>query len=148
MTTAIRPAHAAPSAPRSVAAVAGALVANAVAAAVVDQLMIQLGVFPPWGQITHEPLPYAIAVVYRTVIGVGSGYLAARWAPRAPRRHALWLGVVGTALGLVGLAAALARDFGPVWYPALLVLLAVPSTWLGGALHARVGRNRLVRSAA
>jgi hypothetical protein len=137
--TTIRPTAAATTstARRSVGAVAAALVATALAAAAADQILQWLGVFPPWGEITYEPAPYALAVTYRALFGVGGGWLAARWAPRAPRRHALWLGVVGTAIGLVGVAAALTRDLGPVWYPVLLLLLALPTAWLGGTLHTR-----------
>jgi hypothetical protein len=122
---------------RSIGAVAGALVASVIATGIVDQILHSLGVFPPWGQITYEPVPYALAVAYRTLFGVGAGYLAARWAPRAPLRHALWLGAVGTALSLVGVVAALTHDLGPVWYPVLLLVLALPAAWLGGRLHTR-----------
>jgi hypothetical protein len=106
----------------------------AIATGIADQILHWLGVFPPWGQITYEPLPYVIAIVYRGLLGVAGAYFAATWAPRAPMRHALALGFVGVILGLGGVMAALVRDFGPVWYPVSLVVLTLPAAWAGGAM--------------
>ena len=137
MSATIRPTAVPSSAvrPRSVAAVAGALVLNALVAAACDQLFVALGVYPPWGQITYAAAPYLIALAYRFPLGVGAAYLAARWAPSARRRHAMWLGVVGTMISAAGLAAALTHDVGPAWYPTALLLGTLPCAWLGGRLH-------------
>ena len=49
-------------------------------------------------------------------------------------------------LGFIGLLAAIAGtaatwnkgpEFGPKWYPIALVVLAIPSVWLGGKLAQR-----------
>jgi hypothetical protein len=45
------------------------------------------------------------------------------------------LGYVGTALGLVGLAATWNLGLGPKWYPVALVVLAIPQCWAGGRLY-------------
>ncbi len=140
MTATVRPVAARPAtALRSAAAVLVALVANALASAAVDQVLVWLGVFPLWGQITHEPLPYALALTYRTLFGVASAWLAAalgaRWAPTATTRPALWLGAVGSVLSVAGLVAALTRDLGPIWYPALLLAITMPAALLGERLH-------------
>jgi hypothetical protein len=115
--------------------VAAAFVLMAVITGLADQLLHTLGIFPPWGQVTYRPVPYLIAVAYRVLLGIGGGYLAARWAPHSPRRHAMWLGLVGTALCFVAVVVALTRDVGPVWYPVLLLVFALPAAWLGGALY-------------
>ena len=140
MTTTIQPTRSAsfrsPTL-RSVRAVVAALLANVILTGLVDQILHALGVFPPWGQITYEPVPYALAIAYRTVFGVASGYIAARLAPRAPMRHAIALGVVGLVLCTAGVVAALVSDLGPVWYPVLLLAIAYPAAWIGGKFYER-----------
>ncbi len=119
---------------RSVGAVLAGLLANVILAAFVDQILHWLGVFPPWGQITYEPVPYVLAVTYRAVFGVAGGYITARLAARAPMRHALALGVVGLVLCLAGVVASVVSDLGPVWYAAVLFVIAMPTTLVGGKI--------------
>lgn len=61
-----------------------------------------------------------LALAYRSVYGVVGSYIAARFAPHAPMRHALALGAVGLVLSVAGAIAM--WDFGPNWYPVALVL--------------------------
>jgi hypothetical protein len=81
---------------------------------------------------------FLLALAYRSVWTVLGGYVAAKFAPRAPVRHAFILGVIGFVLALGGVAASLGDPtMGPIWYPVALVVLAVPCSWLGGVLAAR-----------
>ena len=50
-------------------------------------------------------------------------------------RHALSLGWVGVALGLVGLVAKWNLGLGPRWYPVALAVLALPQCWAGGKIQ-------------
>ncbi len=100
-----------------------------------DQLFHMLEVYPAWGAPMHEPSLNLLALSYRIVYAVVGGYIAARFAPRDPMKHALVLGVIGVALSLVGVVATLPLNLGPSWYPISLVLISVPASWLGGALH-------------
>jgi len=102
-----------------------------------DQLLHSLDVYPPWGQPMHEPVLNLLALAYRCVYGVLGSYLAARFAPRNPMRHALALGVVGTVLSLAGAIATIPMDLGPAWYPIALVVTALPCAWLGGVVQRR-----------
>src|SRR5512133_3555500 len=89
MTTTIRPTQSAAlsrTTLRSVGVVTAAFLIMAIATGIVDHILHWLGVFPPWGQITYEPLPYVFAIVYRALFGVAGAYFAATWAPRAPLR--------------------------------------------------------------
>ena len=139
MTTTMEPTraatHSSHSKRRSVGAVLAGLLANVILAGIADQILHWLGVFPPWGQITYEPVPYALAVTYRAVFGVAGGYITARLAARAPMRHAFALGVVGLVFCLAGVVASVVSDLGPVWYPVLLFVIAMPSAWLGGKIY-------------
>jgi hypothetical protein len=73
------------------------------------------------------------------VYSVGCAYLTARLAPYRPMLHALAGGVIALALGIVGavLTWNAVPSFGPHWYPVALVLLTMPSAWLGGFLYSR-----------
>ena len=140
MTTAIRPTTAAISSRpilRSVGAIVAALLANVALSAVVDEVFHLVGVFPPWGQVTYAPLPFALALSYRIVFGILSGYIAARLAPRAPMRHASILGVVGIALSTAGAIASIVGNLGPAWYAIALVAVALPAARFGGRLYVR-----------
>ena len=115
------------------AVVAGVLVI-VVVTTLVDLLLHAIGVFPPMDQPLDDRLAL-LATSYRIVISIGGAWLTARLAPDAPMKHALILGIVGTILGLVGLAATWNRGLGPRWYPVALTLLAIPQCWVGGKLY-------------
>lgn len=127
---------------RSIGAVAAGIVSTAILSLFVDQILHWVGVFPPWGQVTYEPVPFALAVIYRTVFGVIGAWITARLAPRAPLKHAIALGILGLGISLVGTLAASIRNLGPAWYPVALTLLALPTAWLGGALYVRKANRR------
>ena len=120
---------------RSVLAIIIALVANVALSLGADQFFHIVEVYPPWGVPMVEAGDNLLALSYRVVFGVLSGYIAARLAPYAPMRHAIILGVVGVILSLLGLFAATQADLGPIWYPALLVIVALPCAWVGGKLY-------------
>ncbi|HEY5747947.1 MAG TPA: hypothetical protein VIU12_17880 [Chryseolinea sp.] len=71
-------------------------------------------------------------ILYRTVYGVVGTYITASLAPNNPMRHALISGFIGLAISIAG--AIVMRDQGPSWYAISLVVLALPTAWLGGKL--------------
>lgn len=98
-----------------------------------DQILHSLEVYPPWGQPMPETGDNVLALTYRCVYAVIGCYLAAKFAPRAPMRHALILGAVGFVLSSAGAVAM--WDFGPNWYPIALAVSSWPCAWLGGVLY-------------
>lgn len=120
---------------RSTGAVLLGLFAVVVLSLVTDQLLHRLEVYPPWGQPMRDTADNLLALAYRIVYGIVGGYIAARSAPRDPMRHALLLGGAGTILSLAGAVAAIQMDLGPAWYPIALVVSALPTAGLGGALY-------------
>jgi len=122
---------------RSILAVLVGLAVNIVVALVIDTLFHQLGVYPPWGQPMPDAGDNALALSYRLIIGVLSGYVTARLAPSAPMRHAIILGIIGFVLSLIGTIVGARLNLGPLWYPLALVVTAIPCAWLGGTLAAR-----------
>jgi hypothetical protein len=100
-------------------------------------------VFPPLGaSMTGYDGPLLLATIYRTLYGVLSSYIAARLAPYRPMLHAMVLGALGFAVSILGAVVTWNKGpaFGPHWYPVALVVLALPTAWLGGKLRlAQVG---------
>ena len=123
---------------RSTAAVLSGFIAVVVLSLGTDQVLHTLDVYPPWGQPMHDTGLNLPALTYRIVYAVIGSYIAARFAPRNPMRHALALGIVGLVLSLAGAIAAIGMaDLGPNWFPIALVVTALPCAWLGGVLHRR-----------
>ena len=120
---------------RSTGAVFFGFIAVVVFSLGTDQVLHVLQVYPPWGQPMYETGLALLALSYRIVYAVVGSYIAARFAPRNPMRHALVLGVVGLVLSTAGAIATIPMDLGPSWYPIALVLTALPCAWLGGALY-------------
>ncbi len=127
--------------PRNLWRSAGAVLVGFVAIFVLslgtDQVLHALHIYPPWGEPMNEPGLLLLALGYRSVYGVLGSYLAARFAPRNPMRHAMVLGVIGFVLSLAGAIASLPLDLGSAWYPFALVLTTLPCAWLGGVLHGK-----------
>jgi hypothetical protein len=105
-----------------------------VSSTLVDIVLHVLGVFPPMKEPINDSLAL-LATSYRVVISIAGAWLTARLAPDKPLKHALILGVVGTFLGLAGVAATWNSGLGPRWYPIALAVLAIPQCWVGGKLY-------------
>jgi hypothetical protein len=119
---------------RSAAAFFSGFVVVVVLSLGTDQLLRILKIFPALDQRMDDSL-LLLAFGYRTIYSVIGAYVVARFAPYAPMGHALISGALGFVLSLAG-AIAMWR-LGSHWYPIALVLTALPTAWLGGALHCR-----------
>lgn len=119
---------------KSLGAVVAGILFIVVVTTLVDILLHVIDVYPGMGQPLDDRLS-VIATSYRIVIGIVGGWLTARLAPEKPMKHALILGVIGTVLGLGGVAATWNLGLGPRWYPIALAVLALPQCWLGGKIH-------------
>lgn len=118
----------------------GAVVAGAAVSILLevgtDALMRAAGIFPKGERAMSDSL-FAIATTYRTIFGVLSAYITARLAPNRPMMHALILGVLGTVAAAAGAIAMWDKmpAIGPKWYALLLIVLGLPTAWLGGRLR-------------
>ncbi len=115
------------------AVVAGLLFTFAVTTAV-DLGLHALKIFPAF-EVRMSDALFVLALAYRIPFNIGGSYLAARLAPRNPRRHALILGAVGTVLATLGAIAMWAH--GPAWYSIANIVVALPCAWSGAKLFAR-----------
>jgi hypothetical protein len=123
---------------RRIGAVFAGFIATFILSIATDLVLHAAGVFPAWGQPMSDAL-FLLATAYRTLYTVAGGYITARLAPDRPMAHAMVLGFVGLAAAIAGVVLTWDKgpEFGPKWYPLALVVLAMPSVWLGGKLAGR-----------
>jgi len=121
---------------RSVVALLVGFVVGLVITLATDIVLHLAGIFPPLGQPTGSK-PLLLATLYRTIYSVLSSYITARLAPDRPLGHALVGGAIGFAACTFGAIVTWNKGpaFGPHWYPVALIVLAMPSAWLGGKLR-------------
>jgi len=133
---------AAPDWGRSVGAVVAGFICTALLSVGTDAFMHARGIFPPSGEAMSAGL-FVLAAAYRLVFTVLGGYVTAALAPRWPMGHVFILGAIGTLAAIAGTVATwnAGPEFGPHWYPLLLVVTAMPSVWAGGRWWLR--RQRL-----
>jgi surface polysaccharide O-acyltransferase-like enzyme len=120
---------------RSLLALLAGMLAGIILSIGTDVVLHVIGLFPALGEPVSSPL-LLLATVYRSVYGIIGAYIAARLAPNQPMTHALVLGIVGFVVSIVGAVATWNKGsaFGPHWYPVALVVLAIPTAWVGGKL--------------
>jgi hypothetical protein len=101
-----------------------------------DEVLRKVGIFPSLGPLMSNTL-FALAAAYRTAYGILGAYVTARLAPSNPMKHALILGTLGLVVSILGTVATWNKpaEFGPHWYPLLLVVLALPPAWIGGKIR-------------
>ena len=121
---------------RSVFALLAGFVVGVAITLTTDFVLHMAGVFPPLGQPTGSK-PLLLATIYRTVYQVLASYITARLAPYGPMGHALVGGAIGFAVCILGAVVTWNKGpaFGPHWYPVALIVLAMPTAWLGGKLR-------------
>lgn len=122
---------------RRIGAVAAGLLVTVILSVGTDAVMHSTGVFPPHGQSMADSL-FMFATAYRTVYSIAGCYITARLAPDRSMSHALVLGSVGLVVSIVGAVVTWDKpEFGPKWYPLVLIALAIPCAWIGGILYSR-----------
>ena len=127
----------------SIGAVVAGMLVGIVLSLATDAMMHAIGYFPPIGQsISSGPL--IPATIYRAMYGVIGAYVTARLAPNRAMFHAMVLGTLGLIVCIAGAVFTWNRgpEFGPHWYPVALIVLALPTAWLGGWLGGRKVANQ------
>ena len=130
---------------RSTLAVAAGFVLALVLSRSVDVLLERTGVFPTVAQQQAEGFDVLwmniLALCYRMAFGVLGGYVTAAVAPNRPARHVHLLAIIATAVAVISNIAVATipatANVLPAWFAVALVLIAYPSTWLGGRWYLR-----------
>lgn len=121
--------------PRSIGAVIAGVAVGVILSIGTDFALHAAGILPAIGQPMSDGL-FGLAAFYRTVYGILGSYLTARLAPGKPMLHAMVLGFLGLAANILGAVATWNRGaaLGHHWYPVTLIVLALPTAWLGAKL--------------
>lgn len=122
---------------KSVGAVLAGIVAIIILSSVTDTILEKTGIFSPPSEGFFTLWMILLAIVYRTFYTVVGGYIVAKLAPAQPMRHAIILGGIGTAIGILTAIATIPQNLAPAWFPITLAILALPAAWLGGKLFTR-----------
>jgi hypothetical protein len=121
---------------RSILAVLAGIMVGVILSLVTDEVLHAIGFFPPWDQPAGDG-PLLLATAYRTFYGILGSCVIARLAPDRPMQHALAGGVVGLIVSTAGAVVTWNKGpaFGPHWYPLALIVLSIPTAWMGGMLR-------------
>ncbi len=114
--------------------VAGAL-AGAILSISTDMILEGVGFFPSPQEGLFIWWMLLIALFYRGVYTIASGYITASLAPRNPMKHAVILGIIGVLVSILGTIAN--WDKSSAWYPISLILITLPCTWIGAIIKLR-----------
>ena len=120
---------------RSIGALLAGLIVNVALSLATDFALSAAGILPALGQQPMSDGQSALATAYRGLYSVISSYIVARLAPYKPMQHALFGAAIGMVVATIGAIATWNQSLGPHWYPLALVVLALPSAWLGGKLR-------------
>lgn len=120
---------------RSLLALLAGMLAGIILSIGTDLLMHAIGLLPALGEPASSPM-LMVATIYRSIYGVIGSYIAARLAPSQPMTHALVLGMLGLVVSIIGAVVTWNKGpaFGPHWYSVALLVLALPTAWVGGKL--------------
>jgi hypothetical protein len=129
---------------RSIGALLAGIFAGITLSLGTDVLLHATHVFPPWGaSLVGYDAALLLATIYRSIYGVAASYITARLAPNRPMLHAMVLGILGLVVTILGAIATWNKGpaFGSHWYPIALIVLALPTAWVGGRIRlAQLGR--------
>lgn len=84
-----------------------------------------------------QPVLY-VFFIERIVLTILGGYIAAWLAPSRLLLHAVLLGSFAAIYRLLNLVTGAQQSYGIAWYLFGLVLLAIPTAWLGGYIYTRM----------
>jgi hypothetical protein len=118
---------------KSTLAILAGFVLGAVLSLGTDFLLNSLGIMSMQNFKQNSSLIVAFVVIYRFAFNVAGCYLTAKLAPNKPMKHVIIIGVIGTILGILGSVAM--WDQAVPWYNIAIILISLPSAWLGGKLY-------------
>jgi hypothetical protein len=124
---------------KSILAVVVGFVVTGLASALVDFTMNGLGVLN-FDDFKNSPTwVIATVVAYRFLFNTIGSYTTARLAPINPMRLVMIGGTMGFVLSIIG-AVSMWEKAAP-WYNIAIVIIALPSAYIGGRLYVRLTAN-------
>jgi hypothetical protein len=121
---------------KSIGAILAGIIAGAVLSIITDLILEKTGVFPSPKEGLFIWWMLLLALIYRGIYTIASGYIAATLAPSKPVKHATILGIIGVVVTILGSVAN--WDKSAAWYPIALIIITLPCTYLGGLLYKKL----------
>ena len=117
---------------KSIGAILAGFVTGAALSVGADFLMEQTNMMSMENFKQSSAAVIVTVILYRFVFNVAGCYLTARLAPDKPMKHVLIIGIIGTVLSILGTIAM--WDLAIPAYNLTIILMSLPSAWLGGKL--------------
>ncbi len=117
---------------KSIGAILGGFIAGTLLTVAADFTMQSLGLLDMERFKSASPGIVLIVTIYRFVFSIAGCFIVASLAPANPMRHAMILGWIGLGLSLTG--SVFMWDQAAAWYNMAVILMAIPSAWIGGKL--------------
>lgn len=124
---------------KSIGAVLAGIISGALMSIVTDLALEKTGIFPSSNSGLFIWWMLLVALIYRGIYTVASGYITAALAPDKPMRHTIILGIIGVIVTILGSIAN--WDKSAAWYPITLILITLPCTFIGGLIATNLKRN-------
>ena len=102
-----------------------------------EYILARMGLYDaaqPLRIYSGQPVLY-VFFIERVVLTILGGYIAAWLAPSRLLLHAVILGGFAAIYRLLSLIDGAQQSYGIAWYMFGLVLLAIPTAWLGGYIY-------------
>lgn len=128
---------------KGIGAVAAGVIVLSALAAITDTLLQWAQVLPVTGEKKFETGHALLALAYHLFYVVIAAGLVAMLAPRRPVAHALAFGAVGVVMSILGTIAIVTGDLAPAWYGWALIVLSLPTAWIGGRLFLLLQPNKI-----
>lgn len=119
---------------KSIGAVFAGLIFIFITHTVTDAILENAGILPKGNLFVSTELILAV-IAYRAVFSLLGCYITAMFAPQNPMKHSIVLGIIGTALSIVGAIVNMNMHMGPNWYAWTLAVISLPIVWLAGILY-------------
>ena len=123
---------------KSIGAILAGIIAGAALSIATDVILEKTGVFPAPKPGLFTWWMLLVALIYRGIYTITSGFITAALAPNKSMQHAIILGTIGVIVTILG--SIVNWDKSAAWYPVTLIVITLPCTWLGGKIY--VGNNR------
>lgn len=124
---------------KSIAAILAGFITGALLSIGTDFLMEKLGVMSAANFKQTSLSILLLVIAYRFIFNVIGCYITAALAPNKPMKHVMIIGIIGTVLSIAGALAM--WDQAIPFYNIAIILISLPSAWLGGQLFLKTQSN-------
>jgi hypothetical protein len=124
---------------KSIGAILAGFALNTVLSGGTDFALDAAGVFNMEDVKANSNSIILAVIIYRFIFSTVGCYLTAKLAPGNPMKHSIILGITGVVISI--LATAAMWDPAAAWYNISVILMLIPSAYIGAKLYLRNNSN-------